>query len=76
MEQQLLGWHFESSDDEGFQVVMSRSLKKKKKKRVTFCGNKEKYLMSPLETTDEKNGTTKISSKVVSKRGNKAKNSK
>lgn len=53
VEKQLLGGHTETCDDEGFKIVSYRKSEKGKKK-VTFCGSREKYLASPSEDANKK----------------------
>lgn len=75
VEQQLLGWHSESSDDEGFQLV-SYKRSRKNKKKVTFCGSREKYLTSPSEDAGRKGRSAQISSGVPPRKGKNSKKSK
>lgn len=75
VEQQLLGWHSESSDEEEFTLVTSKRSRKKKKK-VTFCESQNKCINSPHGNNEKKKEDPKISSRVNLGKGNKAKKSK
>lgn len=72
VEQQLLGWHSELSDAEGFKVVSYKKSRRKNKK-VSFCGNREKYLTSPPEMLVEEKESSLISSKTPPRKGRKLK---
>lgn len=72
MEQQLLNWHSDSSDEEGFQLV-SHKKSKYRKKKVTICASNDKNVASTYGSPKKKKEGPMISSRTNPGRQNKTK---